>query len=59
MAKVKIDKERCIGDGVCQSLCPKVFKLGKDGKSHVIDPNGKCDLQEVVDSCPANAIIVE
>jgi ferredoxin len=59
MPKIKIDQEKCIGCGMCQSLCPQVFKLGSNGKSKVINPNGKCNLQEAVDSCPAEAISFE
>ena len=59
MAKITINKEKCIGCGTCESLCPEVFKIGEDEKSKVINPKGKCDLKEAVDSCPANAISVE
>ncbi len=59
MKKVKIDKQKCLGCGVCISLCPEVFEL-KDGKSQI---KGKVDfkkhkdcIKEVIDSCPVNAI---
>jgi ferredoxin len=59
MPKIKIDKEKCIGCGSCAGLCPQVFEIGEDGKSHVINENGKCDLQEAIDSCPVEAISLE
>lgn len=52
----KVDKDLCIGCGLCVSLCPEVFELGKDGKSEVKNPSGPCDLKEVVESCPVGAI---
>ena len=59
MPKPKVDQEKCIGCGTCESLCPKVFKLNDDGKSQVIGDDCKdCDLKEVTDSCPAEAITV-
>ena len=55
---VKVDKEKCIGCGLCESICPEVFEIGKDGKSHVKNPkackNGKC--KEAAESCPVQAI---
>jgi len=60
MPKIKIDLDKCQGFGVCVSLCPKVFKLGNDGKSQVIDENcAECDCQKAVDSCPTQAISLE
>jgi ferredoxin len=61
MAKVqtpKVDKEKCIGCGLCASICPDVFKIQDDGKSHVINPKGcsKCNCKEAADSCPVSAI---
>ncbi|HDM92160.1 MAG TPA: ferredoxin, partial [Candidatus Korarchaeota archaeon] len=35
MARVKVDQDTCIGCGVCSSLCPEIFEMGDDGKSHV------------------------
>lgn len=35
MAKVKLEREKCIGCGSCSALCPKYFELTDDGKSHI------------------------
>jgi len=59
MKKVVVDKEKCIGCGLCVSLCPEVFELGEDGKSQVKNSQGTCNLEEVVESCPVEAITVE
>lgn len=58
--KIKIDKEKCLGCGVCINLCPEVFEL-KDGKSKIkekvdLEKNKDC-IKEAIDSCPVSAII--
>ena len=57
--KVKIDKEKCIGCGSCEAICPSVFEM-KDGKSTLKtqETEEKC-AKEAAETCPANAIIVE
>ncbi|MGC8708628.1 MAG: ferredoxin, partial [Athalassotoga sp.] len=52
-----VDEDACIGCGVCESLCPDVFKLGEDGKAHVIadDCSSGC-CEDAKDSCPTGAI---
>lgn len=60
MKKVKIDKQKCLGCGVCISLCPEVFEL-KDGKSEIkekvdLEKHKNC-IKEAIDSCPVQAII--
>ena len=60
--KVIIDKEMCIGCGLCASICPEVFEMGDDGKAKVIEKSTKSTLnavQEAVDSCPVSAISEE
>jgi len=60
MTKVpKIDQEICIGCGTCESICPEMFQVGPEGKSHVIKEMGSCDLRIVIDSCPVSAISEE
>lgn len=59
--KIQIDLEKCIGCGLCASMCADVFELGDDGKSRVksegedIKCSG-CDLYDVSNSCPEGAI---
>jgi len=57
--KVIVDKDACIGCGLCESTCPDVFKM-KDNIAIVIvesvpDSKKECAKQMVQD-CPVNAI---
>ena len=58
---LKIDSEKCIGCGLCESLCPKVFKLNAElGKAEVVSQDiAGCDAQNVIDSCAVQAISQE
>ena len=58
MAKTPVvDKNACIGCGACASLCPKVFRLGVDGKSEVHDSKDPdACAQRAIDVCPVQAI---
>jgi ferredoxin len=51
---VKVDKEKCIGCGACEALCPEGFKL-EDGKARVLNQKAKC-IKEAKDACPVQAI---
>lgn len=70
--KVHIDREGCIGCGVCEALCPEVFKLVEDGKSSIVEKHRQNDLGEgevesdlaacvetARDSCPVCVIKTE
>lgn len=44
--KVHIDRDGCIGCGVCEALCGEVFKLVDDGKSSIVEKHRKGELGE-------------
>lgn len=58
MVKIEVDFDACEGCGTCEALCPETFEI-RDEKSWVIGDGDGCDLAEVVDSCPTEAIKVE
>ena len=53
---VKIDKEKCIGCGACEAICPAGFEVIKE-KARVKDGNAAC-IEEAASSCPVDAITV-
>ena len=53
---VKISKEKCIGCGLCASLCSKVFAMGKDGKAKVKAQKQIPCVKQAIESCPVSAI---
>lgn len=61
--KANVDKDTCIGCGLCPSICGAVFEMDDDGKAKVIVdevPAGhEDDAKEAEASCPVNAISVE
>jgi len=53
---IKIDKEKCIGCGSCESVCPEVFKMEDDMKAHVKAQKNLPCVKEAIEICPVNAI---
>lgn len=46
MAKIILEKSKCIGCGTCQALCPKYFEV-KDGRARLKDSQSKSDNEEM------------
>lgn len=61
--KAFVDKNTCIGCGLCESICPKVFKMNDQGVAEAIneevDASVVGEAQEARDQCPVEAINVE
>jgi len=61
--KAKVDKDTCIGCGLCPSICPNVFSMDSDGLAIAINDDvpepSQDDALDAQGSCPVNAISVE
>lgn len=70
--RVLIDREECIGCGVCEALCSEVFHLIEDGKSSITEKFRRGDfghgevgkdmvscVENARDSCPVSVIKTE
>ena len=56
---VKVNQAKCIGCRNCVAICPKVFKMGEDEKSHVKkgqEGNKDPCVEKAIIECPAHAI---
>ena len=59
--KICIDREQCIGDGICVNEAPKTFELDDEQKAFVIDGPGD-ELEDILEAarcCPLDIISVE
>lgn len=58
-----IERNGCIGCGLCSDICPAVFKMDDEGLAVVYTtpiPSDAEDLaQEAADNCPVSVITVE
>lgn len=62
--KAYVDKETCIGCGLCPSICPEIFEMDDDGKakaddSEINDEKLLDSAKEAEEQCPVLAIVVE
>jgi ferredoxin len=59
--KVWVDHQSCVGNAMCESIAPKVFKLNENRQSEVVDPAGDTEerILEAAENCPVSAIFVE
>ncbi len=55
---IKVDKNTCIGCGLCANMCPDVFAMDDDGKSEVIGQENISCAKEAEGACPVSAISV-
>ena len=65
--KVKINKNKCVGCGICAAMLPEIFTL-KEGKvafkddeatEKVISDELKEKIEMIIERCPGKAIEVE
>ena len=60
--KGRVDKDICIGCGLCPDICPEVFRMDDDGKAVAADNEIPDDVinsaKEAEQQCPVEAITV-
>ncbi len=59
--KVWVDHQVCVGNAMCESIAPNVFRLDDNRQSEAVDPNADSveKILEAAENCPVSAIFVE
>lgn len=61
--KATVDKDLCLGCGICADTCPEVFEMDDDSKAQAkvnpIPPEAEGSCREAADQCPESAITIE
>lgn len=61
MARVEVDKDRCISTGFCVADAPAMFEFDEEGLAGArpsSDPLPEEYLREIAANCPVGAIVV-
>jgi ferredoxin len=59
--RVWVDHDVCVGNAMCETIAPRVFRLNDDRQSDAVDPAGDTleKILEAAENCPVSAIFVE
>ena len=61
--KAFIERNGCIGCGLCSDICPVIFRMDAEGLAEVyttpIPADAQKDAREAEDSCPVSVIMIE
>ena len=59
--RVRVDHLLCVGNAMCETYAPNVFRLNDDRQSEAVDPAGDSEekILEAAENCPMSAILVE
>ena len=58
--KARVNKELCVGCGLCASMNPEVFQMDENGLATAVkETEDEALLQESIDNCPVSAISKE
>jgi ferredoxin len=61
--KATIDRDGCIGCGLCAETCPEVFRMAEDGLAEAYQPEVSNEVRDTAtearDSCPVSVISLE
>lgn len=58
-----VDRARCTGIGICESVAPDYFEVDDDGAliltRETVGDTDRADVEEAVRACPALALSIE
>jgi ferredoxin len=61
--KAIVDRDACIGCGLCPDVCPEVFEMDNEEKAvtkvNPVPPELQDKCKEAAESCPSDAIKIE
>jgi ferredoxin len=59
--RVWVDHDVCVGNAMCETIAPKVFRLNDNRQSEAVNPEGDAieKILEAAENCPVSAIFVE
>ncbi|WP_280274860.1 ferredoxin [Nocardia wallacei] len=59
--EIRVDRQRCIGAGMCVLTASAVFDQDDDGLVVLLDaaPERRADVREAAQMCPSGAITVD
>jgi ferredoxin len=60
--RASVDRDVCVGTGMCEATAPDLFEVGDDGVAHVLRADVPAELvdaaREAADACPTRALAV-
>ncbi|MDF2484311.1 MAG: hypothetical protein K0R46_479 [Herbinix sp.] len=61
--KAFVERNGCIGCGLCADTCPEVFRMDAEGLAEVytspVPADAEAAAKEAEDSCPVSVIMIE
>lgn len=61
--KAIVDRDTCIGCGLCPQICPQVFEMDDQNLAFVkedpVPPDAQDEARQAAESCPVDAIAIE
>ena len=61
--KIVVDRTKCTGLGICESLAPRHFEIDDEGTLEILDDDVTdetlADVEEAIEGCPTAALRLE